>query len=755
MRTITHQIISLLAAAAMVSSLAAAEQTTKKKKTPSQRIDALVKQGLSAQEMEPNPKIDDHTFVRRIYLDIAGRIPTQEETSAFVEQKHPKKRDRLIDELLESDAYVSNYYHFWADLLRARTAINGNNLGSGSGRAYEAWIKQALRENKPYDEMVRELITATGHSWENGAVGYYLRDYGMPLDNTAMTAQVFLGTQIVCAQCHNHPFDKWTQMDYYHMAAFTYGMMTTNNLPSGNQSVQQAIGQMPRTKNFSQDQQRELRRSFSEILKPVRFNNVIETKRRVKLPHDYAYSDAKPKSTVKPASIMGPEAVISPNTPLSESFADWLTSPENPRFTKVIANRLWKRAFGLGLIEPVDNITDRTTASNPELLDYLEQLLRDLDYDMRAYLAAIYKSQSYQRAATLEEHPLGAPYYFQGPILRRMTSEQVWDSLVGMFREDPDSPDEMWELKGRGEILRRQIVGEAIYNQPAKAIVKHGLNIREVQGQLSERIDAAVAQLTEARETGDQEKISAATREVQKVRRELVVQIERQVYLAGLQHGLDKPQSLSSEESEQLFTELAAYIQEQKPDSEMTSVESVIDAEGGIIRDITQGLLAKDLKALRSKQEKQKDAAIERWGVDTKQEKVSFKNFALGYTRFIRASEMPSPAPAGHFLREFGQSDREMINNSNDQAAVTQALTMLNGQLGFALANPYSKLSRAMKGMNGKERLEHLYLSFYSRPPSDYELKLFQQSWKSDPEAASFSSMAWTLLNTRQFLFVN
>ena len=313
---------------------------------PARQIDLLVEKGLKAKGIEPNEPISDEIFVRRIYLDIIGRIPTREESETFLAMKRKNKRNALIDELLNSDGYVSNFYHFWADLLRARTAINGNNLSSGTGRAYEQWIKNALRENRPYDEMVRELVTATGHSWENGAVGYYIRDYGMPLDNTAMTAQVFLGTQIVCAQCHNHPFDKWTQMDYYHLSAFTYGMTSTNALPEGADALRSAIKKMP--KKMSAQKQKELRRAFSEILKPVRFNNVVANNKMPRLPHDYQYDDAKPKSVVRPASIMGPEATVSPAEHSSESFSEWLTSPQNPRFTLVMANRLWKKAFWSG-----------------------------------------------------------------------------------------------------------------------------------------------------------------------------------------------------------------------------------------------------------------------------------------------------------------------------------------------------------------------------------------------------------------------
>ncbi|MEM7386286.1 MAG: DUF1549 domain-containing protein, partial [Verrucomicrobiota bacterium] len=187
----------------------------------SQEIDRLIEQGFRKHKVKPNPPASDDVFLRRIYLDIAGRIPTLEEVDAFDQTDAPNKRTRLIEKLLRSEAYVSHSFNYWADILRVKSDIRGD-----AGEPYAAWVKQSLRENKPYDKMVFELLTASGNVWDNGAVGYYMRDAGMPLDNMAYTTQVFLGTQMVCAQCHDHPFDKWKQKEFYEMAAYTYGVDT-------------------------------------------------------------------------------------------------------------------------------------------------------------------------------------------------------------------------------------------------------------------------------------------------------------------------------------------------------------------------------------------------------------------------------------------------------------------------------------------------------------------------------------------------
>ena len=216
----------------------AAGDNGEKKVTAAQRVDHFIEAGYAANDVQPHPEITDEVFVRRIYLDLAGRIPTRAEHQAFLDKPAKNKRNQLISHLLGSEAYVQHFSNWWSDLLRAKTRIAGNGNSMPAGYAYADWIKDSVRSNKPYDEMARELISANGPSWENGAVGYYLRDYGMPLDNLALTSQVFLGTQIVCAQCHDHPFDKWTQMEYYQMAAFTYGVVTTNNSENANAAAE-------------------------------------------------------------------------------------------------------------------------------------------------------------------------------------------------------------------------------------------------------------------------------------------------------------------------------------------------------------------------------------------------------------------------------------------------------------------------------------------------------------------------------------
>ena len=169
-------------------------------------IDNLIANGLRKKNMKANPPIADEVFVRRIYLDVTGTIPTAQQARSFVKSNDANKREKLIDQLLNSPGYASHNYNYWANVMRVVDAPNGNTYL----RPYIEWLKNNLRQNRPFDVWVREMMTAEGKVWENPATGYLLRDTNMPLDNMSNTTRIFLGTQIGCAQCHDHPFDTWT-----------------------------------------------------------------------------------------------------------------------------------------------------------------------------------------------------------------------------------------------------------------------------------------------------------------------------------------------------------------------------------------------------------------------------------------------------------------------------------------------------------------------------------------------------------------
>ena len=465
MRTISIFIKSLaafLCVAVSASTLRAAPAPEEIKKAAAE-IDALLAAHWKSAGLKPSDPITDETFVRRIYLDLAGRIPTSVETRTFLDSKQPDKRAALINDLLARESYVSHFYNFWADILRLKSHfVNTANVVPA---AYAKWIKESLRANKPYDQFVREMLSARGMAWDNGAVGYYMRDPEMPLDNMALTTRVFLGTRIECAQCHDHPFDKWKQTEFYHLAAYTYGNKAVHEAFGGARDAirereRVILDDFKREKAASKDgakaaEQRKKERMdameyrkivgiikgpVGQLLSPIALERKADAV--LKLPFDFKQADGKPGDVMGPRPLFGTAPELSAGTDRAETFARWATSPENPRFTRVIVNRLWKKMFGVALTEPLDDLREGTDGMAPALEARLVKLMIDLRYDMRAFLGVIANTRAYQSAVVSEEFHAGeTTWYFTGPLLRRMTAEQVWDSIVALANHEPDARD--------------------------------------------------------------------------------------------------------------------------------------------------------------------------------------------------------------------------------------------------------------------------------------------------------------------------
>ena len=617
-----------------------------------EHIDSLVDAGLKEQGIVPNAMSPDPIFLRRAYLDIMGRIHTLEEAATFLQTQSATKRRDLIDRLIQSEGNVSREFNYWADLLRIQSRLRNAPAGP-----YLDWIKDSIRENRPYDEMVRALISAEGYVWDNGAAGYYLRDAGMPLDHMANTFQVFLGTQLVCAQCHDHPYDEFTQIDYYQQAAYIYGVKTTDR------EVAQQYRKLSRRKQDGIDP--DTQRMARQMIRPLRYR-VNETNSKLRLPDDYQYDDAKPKSVVEPDTIFGDPIELGPGESPRDGYAKWLTSSENPRFATVIANRLWKRSMGVGLIEPVDDLSDGYSASHPQLMAYLSELIVDLDFDIRAYLKVLYNTRTYQRMANREEWDSSEPYYFAGPLLRRMRAEELWDSFAGLVVPDLD------ERPGNTSQNTRYSEAKELVGMEPEAI----LEIAE-----------------------DRAKVAKKRTELQAQQRELRKQLQ-------------------AAQANQRSRQVRALREE-------------------------QNLLSKKIRMLgqnRVRRNRGADVNDPRW---------------KGLPReLVRASETVSPAPPRHFLRQFGQSDRETIENANDEANVPQILTLLNGPLYETLKKPNSVYRQVYEGAgNADQLLNRIYLTLLTRFPSEQERQQLLPALRSDPQGAT-EDLTWALLNTRQFAFV-
>ena len=628
-------------------------------KTAVSMIDKLVNDQLAAKSIKPLGRTSDEIYLRRVYLDLIGRIPTLEETNAFLGQRTSDKREKLVRSLIGSEGYLSHQYTFWADLLRASTRMQDRY----PGQSYIDWIKQALRDNKPYDKMVGELLQAEGPALArgNGATGYYIRDAGMPLDNMSNTIQVFLGTQLACAQCHNHPNDKWTRMDYYEMAAFTSGTAVEKGYQQkGNAKRGPEMKELRKKIQEAPPQVKNTMRMLSET---VGLGVVDNDTASIKLPHDYQYADAKPGAKVDAHAMFG-EAEIGKDTTPRATYAAWMTS--QPRFTEVIANRMWKKAMGTGLIEPVDSMKDDTVASNPELMEFLTRLMVSVKYDLRKFQEVLYTTDAYQRDVVHQDLADEA-YAFQGAKLRRLTAEQVWDSLMTLAVTDIDTH------KG-GDATHLYELYDKHKDQSPQELFDYAMSV------------------TEKRE------------EAQKLRTD--------------------------------FQDLRQKIAQTKDGPEraklMQEMKALADRRDELMAEADPVAMKKNLG-------------------DGKGSGPRAAKGGLG--NLLRASELSSPAPNGHFLRTFGQSDRLLIDNSTDGAAVTQALSMMNGLVEVDLLSNRSVLTAdLLKGGNAEAKARILWLSILSREPTRQEMTMATRVIASQKGGAE--DLAWALINSNEFLFI-
>ena len=344
-------------------------------------IDTHVHNKLKRMKILPSDLCTDEEFVRRIYFDLTGLPPTPEQARSFLTDTADSKikREKLIDVLVETPEFVDHWTHKWADLLQS----NRKFLGERGVWLFREWIHQSIAQNRPYDEFVRELITSSGSTYQNPAANYFRvsREYTAAVENTT---QLFLGVRFSCNKCHDHPFEKWTQNQYYELGAF-----------------------------------------FADVkIKPGQ------------LPGDeVVYASYTPQPVQHPRTL----AVVNPSVPFGEVteqvdnkqqlLATWLTSKDNPMFARAGANRLWSYFMGRGIIEPVDDIRTSNPPSNPELLDALTKDFVDSGFDMKHVMKTITRSRAYQQSIKTNKWNKSDTINFSHAVARRLTAEQLLDAI--------------------------------------------------------------------------------------------------------------------------------------------------------------------------------------------------------------------------------------------------------------------------------------------------------------------------------------
>ncbi|MEO6738707.1 MAG: DUF1549 and DUF1553 domain-containing protein, partial [Chthoniobacteraceae bacterium] len=341
-----------------------------------------------------SPLCDDSTFLRRVSLDIAGRLPSADEAKAFVASKEADKRDKLIETLLASGDYADYFAGKWTSLLHnkrdAATDITANF-------AFHSWVRDNLLANTPYDQMVRQLLAATGTIASNPAVAWYKR-VKEPTQQLEDVAQLFLGVRMQCAQCHHHPFERWSQKDYYSMAAFFT-----------------QVGRKPTT---------------------TAGEDVIFHKRGIA-----QAENKKTRQPVKPAALGAPAKEILPDDDPRLQLADWLSDKANPFFAKSLVNRYWKHFFRRGLVEPEDDIRDTNPPTNPELLDALANHFIKSGYDLKAVVRVIAQSHTYQLSEKPNAHNGIDRQNFSHFYPRHLPAEVLLDAVDQLTGAQTDFAD--------------------------------------------------------------------------------------------------------------------------------------------------------------------------------------------------------------------------------------------------------------------------------------------------------------------------
>jgi len=368
-------------------------QTSQALHPSSNPLDLLVARRWRDLGLRPAGLCTDAEFLRRASLDLIGTLPAPAEVRAFLADRSPDRRVRLVDRLLSRPEYADYWSQRWADLLR----LNGASLGARPLQSYAAWLRAAFAANMPFDRMVRELLTAQGRASESGPANYF-RTAASPGEMAETTSQLFLGIRLQCARCHQHPFEKWSQRDYYQLAAFFARVQVR---PAGRDALVRASAQ-------------------GEAAHPKTGERMIPVALRL---------DGGPPPRPAPEGIDRREAL-----------AAWLTAPDNRQFARTLVNRVWAHLMGRGIVDPVDDMRVTNPPSNPALLDALADGFVRGGYDLKRLLRAICVSRVYQLSARHPDAARADAAFFTHRAPRRQPAEVLLDSIARACGADEKFP---------------------------------------------------------------------------------------------------------------------------------------------------------------------------------------------------------------------------------------------------------------------------------------------------------------------------
>jgi len=666
----------------------------------------------------PAAPVDDLGFARRICLDLVGRIPTGKEIKTFLAWPENERRQRLIDRYMTDKGFADRFSAFFADMLRIRSNQEGGN-------ALLAYVHQAISTDMPYDEMCRRLIATNGKAGRTPEVGFVLGDDADPMALASATAQVFMGIRISCAQCHDHPFDKWTREDFYSVAAFfgktrrrennlTRTVYTTEDKMSSvmwpPEDESDAADRKPMKASFPFpyldeteelafiqrfEALREKRNAKSQQTKGPSVDDLLasagaKTKNRLSgVGRDLLKVSTEAKSDIRGIDI---NAELYKRSQLRRQLAEKITSPRNRYFSRLIVNRLWKDLVGAGFVEPVDDFRDNNPASHPKTMDYLAEEFVANGFSIRWLVKEIVSSPAYQRSHAARDADAAERENLEQAFLvtkiRRMKAEAMYDSIV--------TAGHLFEVK--------HMAGE---------------NPRVIK----QRIRVPV-------EMTDEE--------------------------AAQQSDADQPEALASNDeammSEQnMVASTADYGLEKAIEIDFDAVLAADDTSPMI--DSMQKMSRDDIEAMRM-------AASPTPKPGVKYVTKLVERTVDDNPKFSSAYRMATPAPAGHFLRLFGQPARVDLGDERmENASMRQALLMLNGQLTHQAARvgPLEPVYPMLTGSDADidKAVQYTYVEILTRKPSSDEIAEAIDIIESGADAMTgFADFRWILLNSNEFRFL-
>lgn len=665
------------------------------------------------------PVVDDHAFLRRLYCDLISRIPTDEEIRAFEADSNPTKRGELIDRLIADDRFVDRWTVFYADMLRLRSNADG-------GAAGLAWVHQAIADGMPHDEMCRRLITTNGKAGAAPEVAFILGDNADPMILAGVTSQVFMGIRISCAQCHDHPFDVWTQENFYGFAAYfgktqrienqftrtIYAKENENSTilwppegkakPSERKPVKPtfpfdlvAAGETPEyiaRLNAKRAKEKAAQEALAAAAnKETNIDDLLadaaenESKAKGKKQDDDITREAK-----KDAQSLNIKAGLYTTSEWRQQLAELVTSPRNRWFAKSFVNRVWAELIGRGIVEPIDDFSDNNPPSHPKLLDYLADEFVANGYDLRSLVRLIVASDVYQRAhvyGVAEEEQTELEKSFLATPMRRMLSETLYDSIV---------------------------------------TAGHLSNVKHTAGKNMK----TTWRLTQVAKPNSGRQGLALT----------AMKLEQKL-------AMNAPAMSKDEES-----------------------APGIDVEKGIELDFTK-VLAKAKEDAKVEVEEMRVMSKEEIEAERMRAQMQQQRRGVEYIdRYVKATfddnpkfgsslRMASPAAPEHFLRVFGQTDREVLGETRDHAPnMRQALMMLNGQLIHEASRvgelePMYSVLVEKKDLDGAVRLA--YREILTREPSVDEIQEAKAIIGAQKDLLDgMADFRWILLNCNEFRFL-